>query len=59
MKAYRVPNYLPDLLKRGATLKPGQVHHISIYHDAWCQIFQGKPCNCNPILRDGPPSKAA
>ena len=61
MKAYRVPNYLKPLFDFAATLKlrPGAVTHICIYHDAWCQVFKGGACNCEPIFRDGPPGQAA
>jgi hypothetical protein len=32
---------------------PGEVNLIDIMHDDWCGVFSRKPCNCNPIIRDG------
>ncbi len=29
---------------------PG-VSHVVFYHDEWCQIYDGKECNCEPNVR--------
>lgn len=32
------------------------VHHVTIYHDDWCNLTNGRgPCNCNPEVREGMP----
>jgi hypothetical protein len=32
--------------------KPGTVNHVSIAHDAWCDLLAGKgPCNCDPQVQ--------
>jgi hypothetical protein len=33
----------------GAPLEKGKVYHAVFLHDAWCSIYDGGPCNCNPI----------
>jgi hypothetical protein len=49
-----LPNYVRKLhyLYRIGALPPGAgLHLVDIEHDAWCRIFQGKRCNCNPDIR--------
>ena len=46
--AYARQPYLRQLL--AASLTPGALTHAYIYHDDWCSIFQGGPCDCNPDL---------
>jgi hypothetical protein len=50
-----VPKYLAQLLylaRVGAIrLEPGSVSEISVYHDDSCGIFAGKPCCCDPDIR--------
>lgn len=29
-------------------IKAGQVYETRVAHDAWCGIFDGRACNCNP-----------
>jgi len=43
----KVPNYLPKIL--AAKLKPG-LTHAYVFHDEWCAVFKGGPCNCNPEI---------
>ena len=48
-------NYLDKVLKTAAeTANPYnlKVYHFTILHDEWCGIFKGKPCDCNPEVRD-------
>jgi len=57
MKKWKVPRYLPDILKQYAEMehKPDRLYHVPIYHDSWCRLLAGKgQCNCNPVV--GKPS---
>ena len=48
-------SYLEKVLKMGKEIvEPGnpQVHHVGIFHDDWCGIFKGKPCDYDPDVRD-------
>jgi hypothetical protein len=48
------PNYarkLAYLYRIGAIPRTVGLHMISVYHDAWCAIYQAKPCNCDPDVR--------
>jgi hypothetical protein len=49
-KHKRLPNYAPKLLQ-AASQPPKGVYFADIYHDDWCAIFRGQPCNCEPELR--------
>lgn len=52
------PNYIPDLLRLAADLAPGEVHHMTVYHDDWCRELAGTgPCNCQPVIKDGRPGR--
>jgi hypothetical protein len=31
-------------------LEPGRVYHMVFHHDEWCAFYDGRPCNCNPII---------
>jgi hypothetical protein len=31
-------------------LKGGTVHQATVAHDTWCQVWSGRPCNCNPEI---------
>lgn len=42
------PNYLPEVLAAARSTPRGQVRHVHVYHDAWCAVFRGGVCNCNP-----------
>jgi len=49
-----LPNYvrkLAYLCRIGAIPRGTEWHLIDIYHDAWCGIYQGKRCNCDPDIR--------
>ncbi len=50
----RPPNYLPLViveLERLAKIGLPRVYHISIRHDDWCDLLNGRgKCNCNPKL---------
>lgn len=41
-------NYLNQILTMTEEAEPGKVNHITVEHDSWCAVFEGKPCNCNP-----------
>jgi hypothetical protein len=40
-----LPEVGPEALE-----KPG-ISHMVFYHDEWCKIYDGKPCNCEPEVR--------
>lgn len=40
--------YLDDILKIGATLKPGTVNHLFVEHEDNCKIWKTGECTCNP-----------
>lgn len=43
-------NYLPKVLamyERGEIASVG-LHEVRVYHDDWCEIYQGTWCNCDP-----------
>jgi hypothetical protein len=50
----RPPRYAADVAQapRGypAQLKPRTVGIVQVKHDGWCRIWQGKACNCEPIV---------
>jgi hypothetical protein len=49
-----LPNYvrkLRHLQRMGALPLDVGVHMIDVAHDDWCDIFQGKRCNCDPQVR--------
>jgi hypothetical protein len=31
------------------------VHEVSVYHDAWCGIYRGARCNCDPEIEIASP----
>jgi len=33
-----------------APLERGRVYHTVMQHDDWCAFYDGKECNCNPII---------
>ena len=37
----------------------GGVHHVNCLHDEWCDIYRGRPCNCNPEIEYGGPHEPA
>jgi len=57
-------NYLPAVLRYAQRVhlsaggcESGGEHLIQVLHDDWCAFFQGRACNCDPIVRPlpGPP----
>ena len=30
-------------------LKTGVTHTV-VKHDSWCAMYEGKDCNCNPVI---------
>ena len=53
-------NYIKKVIEESKKIdftKPA-VHHMDIFHDDWCAIFQGKPCNCNPDVKLLPSDKS-
>ena len=51
------PHYLPAVIALGKTATPGAVNHINVFHDHWCRIFKGKPCDCKPTVRRSNPER--
>lgn len=49
------PRYIHPLLRhlQEMELEPGQVHHIEVRHDDGCQVWDGKPCDCEPVVESG------
>ena len=49
------PKYLKKILQRISSkqLVPGTISMIRVYHDDWCAIYKGNPCNCNPDIDMG------
>ena len=39
------------LFRIGALPRDVRAHQISVYHDSWCGVFQGKRCDCDPKVR--------
>jgi hypothetical protein len=33
-----------------APLERGRVYHLVMQHDAWCDFYSSKTCNCDPII---------
>lgn len=55
-RASKLPahNYLRKLrylMRVGALPYTVGLHQLTIFHDDWCGIYQGKRCNCNPDIR--------
>ncbi len=46
----RPPRYATCVAEVAAQLKPGTVGIVQVKHDDWCRIWQGKACNCTPII---------
>ena len=47
-------NYLTKIHRMwesGALPQEAGFHQISVYHDAWCGIFAGQRCDCDPDIR--------
>jgi hypothetical protein len=38
-------------------MQKGKAYVVPIYHDDWCGIFAGRPCDCHPVI--GPIQDAA
>lgn len=41
---------LMDLVEQGQ-VPPGRISDVDVYHDAWCRIYQGGYCNCEPEIK--------
>jgi hypothetical protein len=39
------------LWRTGAIPREGGLHLLTVWHDDWCGVYQGKRCNCNPDIR--------
>jgi hypothetical protein len=48
-----VTDYVHQLPEVGPYVvgKPGAVTHMVMYHDERCPIYDGKACNCDPVVR--------
>ena len=47
------PNYIRKLHDRwriGALSCDVGYHHVTVEHDDWCGIFEGKRCDCDPDI---------
>ena len=33
--------------------RAGEVFHIEVRHDDWCEIFHNRACNCDPEIESG------
>lgn len=54
------PVYLKLLEAMHAQGKLPQMGEVTVRHDSWCAIWQGKPCNCHPSLKvQSLPNRAA
>ena len=42
-----------EYLARLGAFPRGAVTQVDIAHDSWCNIYQGKPCNCDPAVHIG------
>jgi len=56
-------NYLTKMAQMwqsGALPREAGYHQVDVAHDAWCGIFAGKRCNCDPdiILKCSQPAAA-
>jgi hypothetical protein len=52
-KPPKQPNYAQKLQYRwriGALPRAVGLHMVTIWHDDWCGIYQGKACNCDPDI---------
>ena len=48
----RPPKYLAEVIAEGRTHgKPGEVTVVDVYHDDDCAIWQGGPCDCQPVVK--------
>jgi hypothetical protein len=53
-KQPRLPNYIQKihyLYRIGAIPADAGLHLVDVVHDAWCGIFSGRRCNCDPTVR--------
>jgi hypothetical protein len=51
---HRAHNYvkkLNRLIALGALPVGVGLHQLDIAHDAWCRLYKGKHCNCDPDLQ--------
>ena len=56
MKSKPIPKYVEEILKLQPIIKPGTVTHVTVYHDDWCDLLNGKgQCNCKPTVKLGVP----
>jgi hypothetical protein len=44
-------NYVNKLLEFAGeqNITPG-LTVVNVFHDGWCAVFKGKPCNCDPEI---------
>ena len=52
-KQLKLPNYvrkLQYLHRIDALPREAGLHMVTVYHDSWCGIYQGKRCDCNPSI---------
>ena len=47
-----VRDYVHHLPEAGSeALGKAGVSHMVCYHDEWCEIYDGKGCNCEPVIK--------
>jgi hypothetical protein len=52
MKAHNHLKKLRKLIAQGKLpTTAGSVSQVDVAHDAWCRIFKGKRCHCDPDIR--------
>jgi len=39
-----------EMWETGALPREAGYHQIAVYHDDWCNVFQGKRCDCDPDI---------
>lgn len=43
-------NYMAKLMALTDQARPGEVNHVVIEHDSWCEIYKDGECNCYPTV---------
>lgn len=45
-------NYVAKIAALQASLKPGEVAHVTVQHDDWCALLvSSQPCDCDPDVK--------
>jgi len=48
----QLPKYIKKALEEKKLPTKG-IHHMAVFHDHWCELYQGRSndCNCNPDVQ--------